>query len=630
MSLLMQALRKAERAKEGRVPAEPHEDGELELAPLETDVQKAAVGNADIAAGGTVFSLEPIAPPKSSEDDIPVVAATEAMHNPVPPQARAAAEGRLAADGLQRVPVHAVEPDPPAGINAVRGAGLDGVSGGGAGGVGARVGGVIGGPARHAAGHVAPELHAADMDAAGMDTVGRQANPQSRSGATVGPRSRTGAALRASANASRQRLGALIGLLTLVLLCFGFLYWRAVSGPGPGAALPPVPMPGPGVAAAPAATGAMIPGVDPYHQQATDPAFALPGPAPGAPTPQVEAAAVPVPAGAGARGAAAAPGPEALTAAHTQPPHVEGSTRAAAPATRPPTRVVMPTAEALAAIQDPAIRAEAMRDAEERAARAARDADVPQPASPPPAPDDAMAAAAPAGASGATVRRTATTPPAPARQATQPLASGPTGAGEVRIVRNNAAPQVSPTLQNAWSAYQAGDLAAARQQYDMALLQDPNSKDALLGSAAVAIRGGNGQQAAGHYVRLLELDPNDAEALAGMAALRPGDIMQTETRLKGILQQSPESGPVLFALGNLYARQARWPEAQQSYFRAYSAAPANPDYAFNLAVGLDRLNQGRLARDYYQRALTLAQAAPAGFSQEAVRKRLQELGAAGP
>jgi Flp pilus assembly protein TadD len=80
----------------------------------------------------------------------------------------------------------------------------------------------------------------------------------------------------------------------------------------------------------------------------------------------------------------------------------------------------------------------------------------------------------------------------------------------------------------------------------------------------------------------------------------------------------------------LYARQGRWPEAQQSYFRAFSTAPTNPDYAFNLAVGLDRLNQGRLAQSYYQRALALAQTAPAGFDPNAVRKRLQELGASAP
>ena len=48
---------------------------------------------------------------------------------------------------------------------------------------------------------------------------------------------------------------------------------------------------------------------------------------------------------------------------------------------------------------------------------------------------------------------------------------------------------------------------------------------------------------------------------------------------------------------------AGWPDAQQAYFRAYSSVPDNADYAFNLAVGLDRLSQRKLALSYYQRAL---------------------------
>ena len=80
-----------------------------------------------------------------------------------------------------------------------------------------------------------------------------------------------------------------------------------------------------------------------------------------------------------------------------------------------------------------------------------------------------------------------------------------------------------------------------------------------------------------------------------------------------------------FALGNLYARQGRWAEAQQSYFRAFTAVPDNADYAFNLGVGLDRMNQPRLAQTYYRLALELAQTSPPGLSTDAVRKRLQAL-----
>jgi tetratricopeptide (TPR) repeat protein len=537
MSLLMQALRKAERAKQGVQLTEAHDEGELQLAPLETDVQKAAAGSEERPVGGPAFSLEPLEPPSSpsadridanDDADIPVVPATEAMHDPVPPQARpgvrhnpaasarASAEARLASD----MPHGPRSPGGPGAASTSRT-----------------------GMPREGAG--------ATVTGAGWP-AGAPQPARSAYGA--------GGAARANSSASRQRLGVLGGLLLLIVLAFAFLYWRGVSGPGPGAALPPVPMPGPGAVATAPATAAAADSVP-------------------------QAAATPV----GAAGRAS---------------------RGAAPATRPPTRVVMPTPEALAAIPDPAMREEAMRDAAERAARAARDTDI------------APATSAVHGADTAAPR------PVPSQPAAAAVHTVDTG--DVRIVRNNATPQVSPALQNAWSAYNAGDLTAARQQYDAALLQDPNNRDALLGSAAVAIRERNGQQAAASYVRLLELDPNDPEALAGLVALRPGDSEQAESRLKAILQRTPDSGPVQFALGNLYARQGRWPDAQQAYFRAFTAAPGNPDYAFNLAVGLDRLNQGKLAQSYYQRALALSQGTPAGFDPNAVRKRLQELGAIAP
>ena len=82
---------------------------------------------------------------------------------------------------------------------------------------------------------------------------------------------------------------------------------------------------------------------------------------------------------------------------------------------------------------------------------------------------------------------------------------------------------------------------------------------------------------------------------------------------------------MLFALGNLYAQQGRWSDAQQVYFRAVGAAPDNPDYVYNLAIGLDRLNQGKLALGYYQRALALAQDKAVGFDRNALRKRMHEL-----
>lgn len=199
---------------------------------------------------------------------------------------------------------------------------------------------------------------------------------------------------------------------------------------------------------------------------------------------------------------------------------------------------------------------------------------------------------------------------------------------DIRVARTVQPARIAPALENAYELLRTGDLATAQQQYETALRQDPNSRDALLGMATVAARQNQGAQASSYYLRLLELDPNDATAVAGLVGLSGGDAGQNERRLKAILTSNPDAGPVLFALGNLYAQQGRWPEAQQTYFRAYTAAPDNADYAYNLAIGLDRLNQGKLALTYYQRALALGQDKPAGFDRTALRQRMHELSGA--
>lgn len=217
--------------------------------------------------------------------------------------------------------------------------------------------------------------------------------------------------------------------------------------------------------------------------------------------------------------------------------------------------------------------------------------------------------------------------PAPVPRAASARTTVAADASGIKVARASKPDQVNPSLQNGFAAYNSGDLQAARQSYQTALRQDPNNRDALLGMAALAARDKQAEQAAGIYARLLELDPNDNDALAGLSSVRQGDPGQSEGRLRRMVERNPESGPLLFALGNLYARQGRWPEAQQHYFRAYSASPGNADYAFNLAIGLDRLNQGKLALTYYQRAVELAAQGPVNFEREAAAMRARELGA---
>lgn len=212
-----------------------------------------------------------------------------------------------------------------------------------------------------------------------------------------------------------------------------------------------------------------------------------------------------------------------------------------------------------------------------------------------------------------------------AERASVAQAAQPPDSSAIQIRQSSSGNQVNPALSGAYQSFISGDTASARLQYQKVLQQEPANRDALLGMAAIALNQRQAEQAGSYYGKMLEFDPNDPDAIAGLTSLQQGDPVKSESRLKRILNQNPQSGAILFALGNLYAQQARWPDAQQTYFRAYTTAPANADFAFNLAVSLDRLNQPRLAQEYYQRALVLGQSGPGNFSRSGVKKRISEL-----
>lgn len=215
--------------------------------------------------------------------------------------------------------------------------------------------------------------------------------------------------------------------------------------------------------------------------------------------------------------------------------------------------------------------------------------------------------------------------PEPARR--PPSAAAPQQPGPaIQFRRSETAQAVDPDLTAGYHALVQGDAESAGASYARALRNDPASRDAMLGLAAAEARKGNTGEALRLYQRVLELDPRDPMANAGLLSLRPaGDSPQIESRLKLLLAQQPESGALRFTLGNLYAGQSRWADAQQEYFRAYSLEPSNADYAFNLAVSLDQISQRRLAADHYRKALALAGSGTAGFDRAQVQRRLQEL-----
>lgn len=190
-------------------------------------------------------------------------------------------------------------------------------------------------------------------------------------------------------------------------------------------------------------------------------------------------------------------------------------------------------------------------------------------------------------------------------------------------------PVVSPALIQAYDALQAGDLARAEKIYGRVLADEPHNTDALRGLAAIAAAQGKPREASAYYLRILEANPRDGGAVGGLASLggrgSDADPLAEESRLRTLLATQPSEPALHFALGNLYARAGRWSDAQQAYFQAYTQAPDNPDYLFNLAVSLDQLHQAALAAQYYQKALAAAAVRPAGFDRQQAETRLRQL-----
>jgi len=354
-------------------------------------------------------------------------------------------------------------------------------------------------------------------------------------------------------------------------------------------------------------------------RQAPQPASAQPAPVP-APT-QTAQTSVPAPAGTAATNQAASAAP--ITGSQASPP----SNATPPPATGTPmatTSVPAPaTAPAGAGLVAPKVVEPRVPGTTASARTQVAAVPATQPTATPPQPRLFERPAAPAPAADR-INTTARAEPPSRIVAPAPPAAAKPAPPPVSFQR--AAPRIDPLVEDAYASFQRGDVDRARTLYLRAVQNDATNRDAQLGLAAVDLHNQHFASAEARYQRLLEMDPRDPHALAGIASIRGvADPVQSESRLKTLLTQQPDASMLHFALGNQYASQARWSEAQQSYFRAFSGDPENPDFAFNLAVSLDQIRQGRLALEYYERALRLADGRPAAFDRGTVANRVKEL-----
>lgn len=210
----------------------------------------------------------------------------------------------------------------------------------------------------------------------------------------------------------------------------------------------------------------------------------------------------------------------------------------------------------------------------------------------------------------------------------EPPATGENTA-PVALVTNTAKPGLG--MEQAYAAYQAGQLDEATRLYREVLQSDPTQRDAWLGLAVIAHERKQRQPAMDAYRRVLRLEPQNATALAGLSALsNHANEPRQESRLRELLARSPQEAELNHALGLVLSGEKRWSEAQPLFFKAHALAPQEPQFAYNLAVALDHLRKSGPAIQYYEAALRLAHGKAAGFDESGARSRLAALKAGLP
>lgn len=201
----------------------------------------------------------------------------------------------------------------------------------------------------------------------------------------------------------------------------------------------------------------------------------------------------------------------------------------------------------------------------------------------------------------------------------------PASSATIKISSNSKFSEKDRWLREAYAAYQRGDDQLALEKYNAVLDVDPTNRNALLARAAINIQNNRVAESIRDYRKLLLTNPKDSLAMSSMIAVANYSPAQSETQLKLMIRDEPDSPYLNFALGNILGAQNRWQEAQGRYFAALEYNPNDPNYAYNLAVSLEHIAKPKVAITYYERALSNFSKGLATFNREVVDARLEML-----
>ncbi|MFN7834718.1 MAG: tetratricopeptide repeat protein [Burkholderiaceae bacterium] len=221
--------------------------------------------------------------------------------------------------------------------------------------------------------------------------------------------------------------------------------------------------------------------------------------------------------------------------------------------------------------------------------------------------------------------------PAPASVArAEPAAKDSPGEPILQIKRNDKAGQSQPLeyLNKAYKALQQRQWEPATTAYQQALKEDSRNADAWLGLAHIAQAQGKPDLAKQHLSKALLYNPGDSAIQAIAMQLHQAEPTQIEAKLLALSVSESDKAGWHAALGQFYAQQQRWNDAQLAFFNALSRSPDTAEYAYNLAISLEHIQQARAALRYYAQAVELARTQPRqniGFDLQSAERRIAQL-----
>jgi tetratricopeptide (TPR) repeat protein len=204
---------------------------------------------------------------------------------------------------------------------------------------------------------------------------------------------------------------------------------------------------------------------------------------------------------------------------------------------------------------------------------------------------------------------------------------------DITIRRTSIDPFTMMQLEQATQLIRARQFAQAVPLLDSILARQPDNLQALLLAGSSYLNLDDRPTAAALFGRILSINPAHVEARAAYMQALPGRSTADQIlELNRLRQSAPDNARLAFDLGLLHASAQQWHQAAQAFNDALRVAQQNaagshinPDYAFNLAVALDRIGNKDLAARHYRDALVHAQFHPPGFDTELVRARIQSI-----